>query len=238
MRWMSWMVMSVAAIAVMTGCASSQTETSSEESISDLSEQSIEVPLDDAVASGDGELPPPTPVPYLTPPTSPDQRAGQVQPGRPDPFAPLPTSPVVVPARVNAPAAPRPLAQQPAATVPATTQLSPVPFAAAPLPVQPPRPASAPPAPPVAAAPVPAPAPTVSLIESIEVSGVVRVGEQTSAIVRVPTERSSRTARVGDRIANGQVLLKRIDLAGGGDPVVVLEQNGVEVFRSVSLMGG
>jgi hypothetical protein len=42
---------------------------------------------------------------------------------------------------------------------------------------------------------------------------------------------------VGDRIANGQVLVKRIDVRPGSDPVVVLEQNGVEVTRFVSLSG-
>jgi hypothetical protein len=75
-------------------------------------------------------------------------------------------------------------------------------------------------------------------VQTVEVNGVVQVGGITRAIVTIPNEGSGRSVGVGDRIANGQVLVKRIDIGYGGDPVVVLEQNGVEVMRSVSLAGG
>jgi hypothetical protein len=52
-------------------------------------------------------------------------------------------------------------------------------------------------------------------------------------IVRVPSEPTSRYVKVGQRLSNGQVLVKRVDLNSGGDPIVILEENGVEVAKSV-----
>lgn len=245
MRWICWMLMCVVVTAVSVSCTGRPTDsTDSSESVSpDVSEQpTSDDQHNEAIASEDDALPPPEPVPFLEPPTSPEQRASQVQSGRADPFAPLPSSPIVVPTRVSPPAPPQPVAQ-PVATTPATNlpQIEPIPLATAPVPVESPR-SSTRPADPVQPQPSPtaiAPsAPSASLLESIEVSGVVQVGGQTSVIVRVPNEQSSRTAAVGDRLANGRVLLKRVDMSGGGDPVVVLEQDGVEVMHSVGLLGG
>jgi hypothetical protein len=87
----------------------------------------------------------------------------------------------------------------------------------------------------VAAAPkpsVPAP-PSTTLANGVEVSGIVTVNGVTQAIVKAPNEDTSRYVRVGQRLANGQVLVKRIDAFAGSDPVVILEQNGVEVARVV-----
>jgi hypothetical protein len=56
------------------------------------------------------------------------------------------------------------------------------------------------------------------------------IGNQNFAVVQ--TAAGSQYVRAGQRIANGQVLVKRIDLRGS-DPVVVLEENGIEVFRPV-----
>lgn len=66
----------------------------------------------------------------------------------------------------------------------------------------------------------------------IEVSGVVEVGGTSVAIVKVPNE-PARYVREGQRIANGQVLVKRIEMNRGPSPVVILEQYGVEVARGV-----
>lgn len=66
----------------------------------------------------------------------------------------------------------------------------------------------------------------------IEVSGVVEVGGTSVAIVKVPNE-PARYVREGQRIANGQVLVKRIEMNRGPTPVVILEQYGVEVARGV-----
>ncbi|MBE9135066.1 hypothetical protein IQ245_25325, partial [Tychonema sp. LEGE 07196] len=67
----------------------------------------------------------------------------------------------------------------------------------------------------------------------VEVSGVVRVGNDILVIVKAPNEPTSRYIKVGQRIASGQVLIKRVDFKSGIEPVVVLEENGVEVSKIV-----
>jgi hypothetical protein len=62
---------------------------------------------------------------------------------------------------------------------------------------------------------------------------VVKVGNETQVIVKVPNEPTSRYVKIGQRLSNGQVLVKRVDLKEGADPVVILEQNGVEVAKAV-----
>ncbi|MFB2837834.1 hypothetical protein [Floridanema evergladense] len=89
----------------------------------------------------------------------------------------------------------------------------------------------APPAPPEIPTLPPPPDPT--LAKAVLVSGVVVVGTEPQAIVRAPDEASSRYVRAGQRLANGQVLVKRIEFNEGSEPVVVLEQNGVEVAKAV-----
>jgi len=66
----------------------------------------------------------------------------------------------------------------------------------------------------------------------IQVTGVVEVGGVPMAIVKVPNE-PARYVREGQRIANGQVLVKRIEMNQGPEPVVILEQYGIEVARGV-----
>lgn len=68
--------------------------------------------------------------------------------------------------------------------------------------------------------------------QGVEVTGVVEVGGVQMAIVKVPNE-PDRYVREGQRIANGQVLVKRIETNRGPNPVVILEQYGVEVARGV-----
>lgn len=77
------------------------------------------------------------------------------------------------------------------------------------------------------------PLPQPDLATAVVVTGVVQVGDAVQAIVQAPNELTSRYVRAGQRLSNGQVLVKRIELNEGADPVVVLEQNGVEVFRAV-----
>lgn len=75
--------------------------------------------------------------------------------------------------------------------------------------------------------------PQPQLASAVEVTGVVQVGGETYAIVRAPNEPTSRYVRVGQRVANGRVLVKRIQMRGGEEPVVILEENGIEVARAV-----
>jgi hypothetical protein len=60
----------------------------------------------------------------------------------------------------------------------------------------------------------------------------VQIGDQVFAIVDAPNEPSSRYVQAGQRLAGGQVLVRKID-ANRAEPVVILEQNGVEVSRAV-----
>jgi len=89
------------------------------------------------------------------------------------------------------------------------------------------------PPPPPPAPPPPPPPPSTENAKGVEVSGVVRVGNDILVIVKAPNEPTSRYIKVGQRIARGQVLIKRVDFPSGGDPVVILEENGVEVAKIV-----
>ena len=71
------------------------------------------------------------------------------------------------------------------------------------------------------------------LAKNVTVMGVIQIGEQTQAIVQVPSEATSRYVQVGQRLSNGQVLVKRIELNAGSEPLVILEQYGVEVSKAV-----
>lgn len=75
--------------------------------------------------------------------------------------------------------------------------------------------------------------PQPTLAQSVEVSGVIQVGAETRAIVKAPNEATSRYVTVGQRLSNGQILVKRIEMNTGSEPVVVLEQYGIEVARRV-----
>ena len=84
--------------------------------------------------------------------------------------------------------------------------------------------------PPAPAAPVP---PSTTTASAVEVTGVVFVGNSPQAIVIAPGDPGSRYVGIGQRISGGKVLIKRIEMGAGSIPVVILEENGVEVARSV-----
>jgi hypothetical protein len=98
---------------------------------------------------------------------------------------------------------------------------------------QPSRPStpSSPLAPPKAPAGIPEmpPIPQPTLARQVEVTGVVKIGGTVQAIVKAPNEPTSRYVGIGQRLSNGQVLVKRIELNPGSDPIVILEENGIEV---------
>ena len=77
------------------------------------------------------------------------------------------------------------------------------------------------------------PLPDPAIAKAVQVTGVIVVGGVPQAILQAPNEATSRYVQVGQRISNGQVLVKRIEMNNGSDPIVVLEQNGVEVSRAV-----
>jgi hypothetical protein len=75
--------------------------------------------------------------------------------------------------------------------------------------------------------------PSTALADGVQVLGVVQVGNEILVIVKAPDEATSRYVKVGQRIANAKVLVKRVEFQGSGDAVVILEENGVEVRKAV-----
>ncbi|MGB3638773.1 MAG: hypothetical protein WBA39_14540 [Rivularia sp. (in: cyanobacteria)] len=86
--------------------------------------------------------------------------------------------------------------------------------------------------PPPELAPVLPPPPQPKLAQAVLVSGVVQVGNRPQAIIKVPTEPTSRYVQAGQRLASGLVV-KRIEMNEGSEPIVILEQYGIEVARMV-----
>jgi hypothetical protein len=74
--------------------------------------------------------------------------------------------------------------------------------------------------------------PEPTLAQAVNVTGIIAIDGEDYAIVEAPTDGTSRYVKVGQRVANGQVLVKRIETKGS-EPVVVLEQNGIEVSRPI-----
>jgi hypothetical protein len=177
--------------------------------------------------------------------TDPEERVRQINNRRPDPFAtvPVPPPPQVTPppppAGSPTPAAPANtgIPAAPTATAPTTTAGggAPQPSPGGGTAAQPTGPGGQPAAQPgeIALAPLPSlPEPTQA--QEVVVTGVVTIGNRTYAIVQSPDEPTGRYVAAGQRVAGGSVLVKRIDMRGN-EPVVVLEQNGVEVSHSVGV---
>jgi hypothetical protein len=68
---------------------------------------------------------------------------------------------------------------------------------------------------------------------AMDVTGVIEVAGRTQVIVKLPSESFSRYIDVGERIANGKVLVKRVEGQQSLSPTVVLEEVGVEVPRKI-----
>ncbi len=107
------------------------------------------------------------------------------------------------------------------------------------LPVQtpPPQHPSARPPEPVAgggeeAPPPPPPPPSTALAEGVIVTGVVEVGNEKQVIIEAPNEATSRYVKVGQRVAGGKVLVKRVNFENG-EAIVILEENDVEIRKVV-----
>lgn len=161
--------------------------------------------------------------------TDPAERARQVQRGinakGKDPFSSIPPIvsfkvPIKLPETANQPAVSPNIGNSPIASQPSVGS-RPVPKVIA---TKPPEKS------PIKALP---PLPDPTLAKSVQVTGVIVVAGVPQAIIQAPNEATSRYVQAGQRIAGGQVLVKRIEMNGGSDPLVILEQNGVEVARGV-----
>ncbi|MBL1175921.1 hypothetical protein [Pantanalinema sp. GBBB05] len=180
-------------------------------------------------------------VPGLLQPTNAKVRVPAVASGRTDPFAPVPSR--VVQYRISAKpkvqataALPRPSA---AGRFPNTGALPPITMSPLPpLPAypMPPGVATLPnsgvtPLPPVEV-PIAPPSPT-ALAEAIEVTGILQVGNKWSVIVKEPGAHTSRYVSPGDYLENGKVLVKKIVAPTSTEPMVVLQQGGKEIMKSI-----
>ncbi len=82
-------------------------------------------------------------------------------------------------------------------------------------------------------------APTPMLSQSTLITGVVDMGSNNVLIVlRSPMEETSRYVRVGQYIAGGQVLVKRVVNDDTNLPTVVLEEKGQEFYKKIGQQGG
>ncbi len=70
------------------------------------------------------------------------------------------------------------------------------------------------------------------IAQAVSVSGVVQLGNEPYAILRSGSE-PERYVKVGDRIAGGSVRVKRIETLAF-EPRVILEENGIEVSKSIT----
>lgn len=77
------------------------------------------------------------------------------------------------------------------------------------------------------------PAPKPEQATAMEVSGVIEVAGTTQVIVKLASESFSRYIEVGERVANGKVLVKRVEGQNTLSPTVVLEEVGIEVPRKI-----
>jgi hypothetical protein len=188
--------------------------------------------------------------------TNPTERERIVSKGRDDPFAQIvgqtqtvPTMPK--PREINTPVGIRPLPPIPPSPTP-TEPRQPTPrapistgkttTAASPTsegkkPTQAPRDSVIPevlpgPLSDVTLEPLLPPPPQPELAEGVIVSGVVLIGQKPQAIIKVPTEDTSRYVQAGQRLASG-LLIKRIEMNEGSNPIVIIEQYGIEVARMV-----
>jgi len=72
-----------------------------------------------------------------------------------------------------------------------------------------------------------------TLAQNVVVSGLFEADGRTRIIVQAPEESSSRYVEVGQYLSNGQILVKRIDKDHFPSPMIILEQSGIEVAKTI-----
>ena len=71
------------------------------------------------------------------------------------------------------------------------------------------------------------------LAQNVVISGLYESNGSTKLIVRAPEEDNSRYVEVGQYLSNGRVLVKSIDPYHFPTPLVILEQSGIEIAKTV-----
>lgn len=72
-----------------------------------------------------------------------------------------------------------------------------------------------------------------TLAQEVVISGLYRANGRTKLIVQAPEEDNSRYVEVGQYLSNGRVLVKSIDMNHFPTPMVILEQSGIEVSKTI-----
>lgn len=194
-------------------------------------EESADSPSAQSFPSPSPEIPTlPSAKVALTRPTNPDERLRVLKSGRSDPFADI--VPPILPGSA-VPSSGSPNSSSPGNS--ATTVMLPKP-GSTPQAGNPSNPGNSSSAVKPGISPGKIVLPTLpkpEVAQGVKVMGVVVVGSQPQVILKAPGEKATRTVGVGERIANGQVLVKAINLSNPAAPVVVLEQAGREVTLGV-----
>ncbi|BAZ46008.1 hypothetical protein NIES4102_30360 [Chondrocystis sp. NIES-4102] len=160
----------------------------------------------------------------LIPPTNPDVRVRTVVRGRPDPFSVVPLTPQITIEQKDEvkPTDPKPVTNTVTNNNAAVSKSD--------------RPVEQVPSFPESSESISEPTPVEvfepTLAQNVIVSGLYEANGITQLIVQAPDE-TSRYVNIGERIANGQVLVKSIDKNSSPTPVVILEQSGVEVSKAI-----
>ncbi|XHX79681.1 MAG: hypothetical protein RBJ76_07100 [Stenomitos frigidus ULC029] len=218
-------LISLGAVLLLAACSSAPT-----------SEQAVQPTPVDGVVSLSADKPQSFPQPVVSPtavipvpavpglitPTNARMRVPTIVTGRADPFAAIATAPIRLTVAPSKPAV-KPPSPLPLSTQRGLPSFNTPPIATVPLNQNPPLPTLLP----------SAPVSRTALADAIEVSGVVKVGGKWSVIVKESETQTSRYVHPGSYLANGQVLVKRIVAGAGSDPLVILEQNGVEITRTI-----
>lgn len=72
-----------------------------------------------------------------------------------------------------------------------------------------------------------------TLAQDVIISGLYEADGRIRLIVQAPEEDTSRYVEVGEYLSNGQILVKRIEQDGFASPVVILEELGIEVAKTI-----
>ncbi|GFE70284.1 hypothetical protein [Chroococcus sp. FPU101] len=159
--------------------------------------------FEQALQPGQASTQTPPKVAGLIPATNSDQQLDKVKQGRNDPFATLPVDPIV-----KYPPAASVVKKTTTTTASKPPSVIPIPPNSRPLPPQP------------------------NEALGVVVSGVMDLPSSPVAIVKAPGESVARRVTPGATLSNGQVLVKAI-YAGNSNPMVILEQYGIEVTKRV-----
>lgn len=81
--------------------------------------------------------------------------------------------------------------------------------------------------------PEPEPIAEPTLAQEVIISGLYEADGAIKLIVQAPEENTSRYVEVGQYLSNGQVLVKSIDKDYFPYPLVILEQSGIEVAKTI-----